>query len=144
MDPLQETQNKELEIAINKDAILQNHFNNKYSASKFFQSSIINATIPEIRNYLKEIEEDGYIVESKSQPGTFVKSHTADLFIRNGGYEAQYTAEAVEAMKYRKIEKQEGFIRFVKVIKSGAWLVGFIISVGINIFFVLKFLLKLF
>ena len=98
---------------------------------------------------IEEIAGDEYINlgGSKDNKIAFYDSR-ADYFLENGGYEAQYLAEhsevAAEDMKYRKVERQEAFIRFVKVIKSGAWLAGFIISVGINIFFVLKFLLKLF
>ena len=98
---------------------------------------------------LEEIESDNYIELDSTKDSRYAKYETrTDYFLENGGYEEQFLAEnsevAAEDMKYRKVERQEGFIRFVKVIKSGAWLVGFIISVGINIYFILKFWLKLF
>ena len=96
---------------------------------------------------LEEIESDNYIELDSTKDSRYAKYETrTDYFLETGGYEAQFNAEqssdALEEMKYRKVERQEGFIRFVKVIKSGAWLVGFVISVLINIFFVLKYFMK--
>ena len=98
---------------------------------------------------LEEIECANYIALDSTKDSRYAKYDTrTDYFLENDGYEALLLAEntevAAEDMKYRKVERQEDFIRLVKVIKSGAWLIGIIISVGINIYFILKFWLKLF
>ncbi len=100
-----------------------------------------------IAHLIDDLTLDCYVITSSSRGGKFVGYQSrADYFLEQGGYEAQYYAEKAieeaEDKKYGRIERQKNFIRFVKVIKSGAWLVGFIVSIAFNIYFVLKFWLK--
>lgn len=142
-----------LQEAKHKDAIL---WHLKYHPNKYVDFSVL-AVRKELNgisyasavHLLEEIEGDNYITTGSTKDGPYAGylSRT-EYFLEQGGYEAQYLAEqsevTAEEMKYKKVERQEGFIRFVKVIKSGAWLVFFVVSVAANIFLILNLIFDFF
>ena len=107
--------------------------------------SLENITLAAFINLIEEISLDGLIETRLNSTGDLFiivsKTSKIDFFLEQGGYETQYLTEQSEVSAENAKFRQENFIRFVKVIKSGAWLLVFAISVLVNIYFIWRLLL---
>jgi len=142
-----------LEQAKKKDKIIEyfvEHGNNFFGADDIVNAKVTEAGLSEINQYILDIEFRGYVTVSPNLQGKIYRaSPTAEHFLNQGGFTAEFTEvleqEALlnkESTKDKRRERQEDFIRFGKVIKTGVWLVVLLISIVANIFFLLKYVFR--